>query len=41
MEDISKLRYIHAQDLETSAANPAAGLSNSKIFKQTRGAPIV
>ena len=40
MEDISKLRYIQAQDLETTAANPASGLSNSKIFKLTRGARI-
>ena len=34
MEDISKLRYIQAQDLETTAANPVAGLSNSKILNK-------
>jgi hypothetical protein len=32
MEDISKLRYISRQHLEATAANPVAGLSNSKNF---------
>lgn len=32
MDDISKLRYILAQDLETTAAKPVAGLSNSEYF---------